>query len=167
MFIPILSGPAYPSVVKVATASPPCIFNALSARAKPHFWIFLAATLLWVPCRSHGRNTKETGLECSVSQCFSHRCCLFSLTPTSNVPRFSYKAPSSPHASGRILLTYFFSTRTSAMFTLLKVVVVAALSLVPLASGETHLVVVGEGGGLTFTPSNLTAVVGDVIEFML
>lgn len=53
------------------------------------------------------------------------------------------------------------------MFTLLKVVVVAALSLVPLASGETHLVVVGEGGGLTFTPSNLTAVVGDVIEFML
>ncbi|ETW85146.1 hypothetical protein HETIRDRAFT_247745, partial [Heterobasidion irregulare TC 32-1] len=41
-----------------------------------------------------------------------------------------------------------------------------ALSLVPLASGETHLVVVGEGGGLTFTPSNLTAVVGDVIEFM-
>ncbi|THH13090.1 hypothetical protein EW146_g7096 [Bondarzewia mesenterica] len=53
----------------------------------------------------------------------------------------------------------------SNMFTSLKALATASVFLAPLTFGRTHHIVAGQAGALTYTPSNITAAVGDIIEF--
>ncbi|KAI0317488.1 hypothetical protein OF83DRAFT_138610 [Amylostereum chailletii] len=56
-------------------------------------------------------------------------------------------------------------THTNMFFALKAVALAAVAALVPVASADTHAITVGINGTLTFTPNQVAAAVGDIVQF--